>query len=137
MLQMSFTTLHLIVPYYLFQLSFVRIFLTYALCDAFWSLYLMLVFQASHVNDEVMWPKPDSDQQLQDWAVLQIESSMDFAHGSWLTTFLVGSLNYQAVHHLFPHVRLRVWFDILILTLARIDLAVLLPCSCTNRSRDM
>jgi hypothetical protein len=32
---------------------------------------------------------------------------MDFAHGSWLTTFMTGSLNYQAVHHLFPYVRSR------------------------------
>jgi len=84
-----------------------RIMLTYACCDGFWSLYLMLVFQASHVNDEVSWPQPDKDEQLQDWAICQIESSMDFAHGSWLTTFLVGSLNYQAVHHLFPHVGLQ------------------------------
>lgn len=66
----------------------------------------MLVFQASHVNDEVTWPMPDKNGggEMPDWAKLQIEASMDFAHGSWWTTFLVGGLNYQAVHHLFPHV---------------------------------
>ncbi len=95
---------HIIIPYNILGFSLLRIFLTYAVCDAFWSLYLMLVFQVSHVNDEVTWPKPDKDQQMKDWAKLQIEASMDFAHGSWFTTFLVGSLNYQAVHHLFPHV---------------------------------
>lgn len=35
---------------------------------------------------------------------VQVEASMDFAHGDWLTTFMTGSLNYQAVHHLFPYV---------------------------------
>ncbi len=102
--QVSFVMLHVIIPYNILSFSLLRVFFTYAVCDAFWSLYLMLVFQVSHVNDEVTWPKPDKDQQMQDWAKLQIEASMDFAHGSWFTTFLVGSLNYQAVHHLFPHV---------------------------------
>jgi fatty acid desaturase len=64
----------------------------------------MLVFQSSHVNDEVTWSLSSQNAALRDWAILQIESSMDFAHGNWWTTFLTGSLNYQAVHHLFPHV---------------------------------
>ena len=100
----SFLTLHILIPSTLLSHSLPRIIALYALCDAFWSLYLMLVFQASHVNDEVAWPKADAQSQMDDWAKLQIESSMDFAHGSTLTTFLVGSLNYQAVHHLFPHI---------------------------------
>jgi hypothetical protein len=29
---------------------------------------------------------------------------MDFAHGSWLTTFMTDSLNCQAVHRLLPYV---------------------------------
>ncbi|KAF8862664.1 fatty acid/sphingolipid desaturase [Acephala macrosclerotiorum] len=101
---LSFVLLRLVIPCYFLKFSLLRIFLTYACCNNFWSLYLTFVFQASHVTDEVTWPKPDSGNQMQDWAKLQIESSMDFAHGSWFTTFMVGSLNYQAVHHLLPYV---------------------------------
>lgn len=34
----------------------------------------------------------------------QVKSSVDYAHGNWLTTFLCGALNYQVTHHLFPTV---------------------------------
>ncbi|KIW04648.1 uncharacterized protein PV09_04393 [Verruconis gallopava] len=76
--------------------------------DLFWSIYLTLIFQASHVNNEVAWPNPSNanveDWKQSDWAALQIESSLDFAHGDFWTTFMCGSLNYQAVHHLFPYI---------------------------------
>ncbi len=39
-----------------------------------------------------------------DWAKLQVMTAIDYAHGSWLTTFLSGALNHQVVHHLFPHI---------------------------------
>jgi hypothetical protein len=28
----------------------------------------MLVFQGNHVNDEVTWPQPDKNNQMEDWA---------------------------------------------------------------------
>jgi hypothetical protein len=28
----------------------------------------MLVFQGNHVNDEVAWPQPDENNQMEDWA---------------------------------------------------------------------
>lgn len=34
----------------------------------------------------------------------QVKSSVDYAHGNWLTTFMCGALNYQVTHHLFPTV---------------------------------
>ena len=39
-----------------------------------------------------------------DWAKLQVMTTIDYAHGSWLTTFLSGALNHQVVHHLFPNI---------------------------------
>jgi hypothetical protein len=60
--------IRIVIPHYILQFSLLRIFLTYVCCNSFWSLYLLLVFQASHVNDEVVWPKPDKDNQMEDWA---------------------------------------------------------------------
>jgi len=39
-----------------------------------------------------------------DWAVMQIVTTIDYAHGSWWTTKLTGALNHQAVHHLLPEI---------------------------------
>jgi fatty acid desaturase len=39
-----------------------------------------------------------------DWAEMQVRTSLDYAHDSWITTILSGGLNFQVVHHLFPFV---------------------------------
>lgn len=134
-------THHLIVPYHFLKFSLVRIMLLHTCSDIVWSLYLMLVFQASHVNDDVEWPKPDQNNQLhKDWAVLQVESSMDFAHGDFLTTILTGSLNYQSVHHLFPQVSylmMSIIFCVETKLRCNIDLTVLLSWNRTDYQRHM
>jgi fatty acid desaturase len=66
---------------------------------------LALIFQANHVVSEVQWPQPNALGVMEeDWAKMQVETAQDYAHGSWLTSVLTGGLNYQVVHHLFPHV---------------------------------
>ncbi|KAJ4386840.1 hypothetical protein N0V93_009738 [Gnomoniopsis smithogilvyi] len=103
---LSALTQRVLVPYFVLGMDGYRLWWLNVLIDGAWSLYLMLIFQLSHVNDDVAWPVPDADTGVfgKEWAVLQIEASMDFAHGDLVTTCLTGSLNYQAVHHLFPHV---------------------------------
>jgi len=39
-----------------------------------------------------------------DWAEMQIKTTVDYAHGSYWTTFFTGGLNYQVTHHLFPYI---------------------------------
>lgn len=36
------------------------------------------------------------------WAAVQVKTSVDYGHNSWLTAFWTGALNYQIEHHLFP-----------------------------------
>jgi linoleoyl-CoA desaturase len=36
------------------------------------------------------------------WAVHQVETTVDFARGSRVLTWLLGGLNFQIEHHLFP-----------------------------------
>ena len=38
------------------------------------------------------------------WAVHQMKTTSDFAPGNKLITWLVGGLNYQVEHHLFPNI---------------------------------
>lgn len=117
-----------IVPYFVLGLSAYRVWWLNVVIDAAWSLYLMLIFQLSHVNDDVAWPLPDASTGVfgKEWAVLQVEASMDFGHGDVLTTALTGSLNYQAVHHLFPHVN-QIYYP---------DLAVIVKDLCSELGVD-
>ncbi len=55
---------------------------------------------------QAKWPRMDPKTGFvnQDWAILQLQTTMDYGHGNMLTTALTGALNYQVVHHLFPYV---------------------------------
>jgi linoleoyl-CoA desaturase len=67
---------------------------------------LSLIFQVAHCVDDASFPLPETATGLIDrpWAILQVESTVDFARKSRLATWLLGGLNYQVEHHLFPRV---------------------------------
>ncbi|CAG8695833.1 11289_t:CDS:2, partial [Acaulospora morrowiae] len=82
-----------------------KVFTLCAIADAISSYWLSLTFQANHVVEEVEWPLPDESGLIQkDWAEMQIVTTQDYAHDSYLCTSVVGSLNFQAVHHIFPQI---------------------------------
>lgn len=71
--------------------------------------FLAFNFQVSHVSTECDFPNGDvgdenASEIPDEWAVSQVKSSLDYAHGAWWTTFFAGALNYQTVHHLFPSI---------------------------------
>ncbi len=47
---------------------------------------------------------PEHKQWDIEWAALQVRTSVDYKHNSWLMAFMCGALNYQTEHHLFPSV---------------------------------
>jgi linoleoyl-CoA desaturase len=65
-----------------------------------------LVFQLAHVVDDAEFPTPDptSHRMEQDWAVHQVQTTVDFARDSRVLTWFLGGLNFQVEHHLFPKV---------------------------------
>ncbi|MCB0429960.1 MAG: acyl-CoA desaturase, partial [Flavobacteriales bacterium] len=68
-------------------------------------LVLSIVFQLAHVVEQAQFPIPGDENELtRSWAVHQMYTTADFATGSKLVTFLVGGLNFQVEHHLFPKV---------------------------------
>jgi fatty acid desaturase len=83
-----------------------RALLTWLVSDFFMSYTLAFVFQVNHIVSQCAWPTvdPKSNTVEMDWAEMQVRTTMDYAHGSWLTTFCTGALNYQVTHHLFPNV---------------------------------
>lgn len=67
---------------------------------------MLKLVQVSHISTSCEYHCDDQVSQCipEEWAVSQIKSSVDYAHGSWLTTFMSGALNYQVTHHLFPSI---------------------------------
>ena len=76
---------------------------SFIISDLTTSYYLAFSFQANHVTEscEVIESKPLIND---DWVNHQLRTTQDYAHTDASTTFLVGALNYQAIHHIAPDV---------------------------------
>lgn len=67
---------------------------------------LAVVFQLAHCLGEAEFPDPiaapgGGERMETEWAVHQVQSTVDFARGNRVLSWLLGGLNYQIEHHLF------------------------------------
>ena len=68
-------------------------------------LYLTMVFQLAHVVEgPEQHHMPEDGRVENSWAVHQLSTTANFANGSKIVTWLVGGLNFQVEHHLFPNI---------------------------------
>jgi len=67
---------------------------------------LSVVFQLAHCVEEAEFPMPQpATERIESaWAVHQVHTTVDFARRNRLLAWLVGGLNYQIEHHLFPQI---------------------------------
>src|SRR5690606_14511849 len=65
---------------------------------------LATVFQLAHVVDGTEFKTVDESRVEEEWMVHQIQSTANFATRSKVLTWLLGGLNFQVEHHLFPKV---------------------------------
>src|SRR5262249_11376721 len=80
--------------------------LVYATASFVQGVALSIVFQLAHCVEEAAFPLPRTDTGRMEtaWAVHQVETTVDFARGSWLLSWFIGGLNFQVEHHLFPQI---------------------------------
>ncbi|MGH7310105.1 MAG: fatty acid desaturase family protein, partial [Candidatus Rokuibacteriota bacterium] len=67
---------------------------------------LSVVFQAAHCVEEAAFPPVQgrSPRVASAWAVHQAETTVNFARRSRVAAWLLGGLNFQIEHHLFPRI---------------------------------
>jgi linoleoyl-CoA desaturase len=67
--------------------------------------FLSVVFQLAHSLEETEFPLPTEANKLEDeWAVHQLRTTANFATNNKILSWLVGGLNFQVEHHLFPNI---------------------------------
>lgn len=68
-------------------------------------LLISLIFQLAHVMPDMRFPQADHNNQIdQNWYVHQLENTSNFSPKSTWLSWLIGGLNYQIEHHLFPNI---------------------------------
>ncbi|WP_449427511.1 fatty acid desaturase family protein [Rhodanobacter umsongensis] len=102
--KLAFLTLAFGLPLAFHSIGAVLLF--YTMTAAVAGILLALVFQMAHVVEEAAFPVPREGGQLMDtpWAIHQLETTVDFARGNRVLGWLIGGLNFQVEHHLFPRI---------------------------------
>lgn len=69
-------------------------------------LAISIVFQLAHTVEHTEFPVPDeiTGKVENDWAIHQIATTANFATNNKVISWLVGGLNFQIEHHLFPRI---------------------------------
>jgi linoleoyl-CoA desaturase len=68
---------------------------------------LAIVFQLAHVVERIGFEfvSPEQTKRIEhEWAIHQLQTTSDFSPSSPLLSWLLGGLNYQVEHHLFPRI---------------------------------
>lgn len=93
--------LFIIIPYLYFQ-SILFVAIGYFLFMMTIGLFLAITFQLAHVTGDQVFPISYS--RKDDWALLQLSTTSNFANHNSLLTWFLGGLNFQIEHHLFPSI---------------------------------
>ncbi len=98
-------TIFIVIP--IVQLGFLNWLIGYFLMAFVCGVVLSVVFQLAHIVEDAHFFAPNNDGLTvveAEWAVYQLNTTVDFAPNSKFYTWLLGGLNFQVVHHLFPKI---------------------------------
>ena len=95
---------YLVLPIYM--VGFLPWLTGFLLSTAIAGFVLSMVFQLAHTVEDAAFPVPHAvTSKLDDeWAIHQVRTTANFATDNKLVSWLVGGLNFQIEHHLFPKI---------------------------------
>ena len=85
-------------PSYIIVLAFLSMHFVTGTC-------ISLVFQTAHILSETSFPQPDEKGLIKsEWITHQLATTSNYAPKSRMFSWLIGGLNFQVEHHLFPNI---------------------------------
>ncbi len=102
--KVTFFTLAFVIPLLFHSVGTVLLF--YAVAAVALGILLSIVFQLAHAVEQAEFPlpRPDTGRIDNAWAIHQVETTVDFARRNRVVAWLLGGLNFQIEHHLFPRI---------------------------------
>lgn len=87
------------------KIGFIKWMVGFLIISMFAGLVLSMVFQLAHTVEETAFPLPVAPNNIEnEWAIHQVQTTANFATKNKLVCWLVGGLNFQIEHHLFPKI---------------------------------
>jgi len=103
--KVAYYSLFLVVPLLTIPVAWYWILAGFLIMHFTSGLVLSSIFQSAHVVQSSEYPVPNKNGELNNnWAVHQLYTTCDYAPKSTIFSWLVGGLNYQIEHHLFPNI---------------------------------
>jgi linoleoyl-CoA desaturase len=88
-----------------FGLPFWEVLVGFLVMHLVGGIILTVVFQLAHTVEETTFPLPNEQGIIQnEWAIHQMETTVNFSRRNRLLSWYVGGLNFQVEHHLFPKI---------------------------------
>ncbi len=98
--------LFMVVALPIYLLGFLKWLTGFLLISMLTGLLISIVFQLAHTVEHTEFPLPaeDSGKIENEWAIHQVATTANFATDNKIISWLVGGLNFQIEHHLFPKI---------------------------------
>lgn len=97
--------LFMVLPIAIIPVAWYHVVIGFLIMHFITGLALALIFQPAHVVEDSRFFSPSQDMRIENnWAIHQMQTTSNFAHGSRLFSWFIGGLNYQIEHHLFPNI---------------------------------
>lgn len=95
----------LVLPLLLIDLPWWHVLIGYFVMHYICGLVLAFIFQLAHVIEETDFYDADKDSSVENnWAIHQMKTTANFANNNRILSWLIGGLNFQVEHHLFPNI---------------------------------
>ncbi|HMR47385.1 MAG TPA: acyl-CoA desaturase [Bacteroidia bacterium] len=90
----------------IYNVGLIDTLLGYGLMVAVTGITIAVVFQLAHVVEDMPFVSPEGDVMKieSEWAVHQLQTTTNFATKNKFISWLLGGLNFQVEHHLFPRI---------------------------------
>ena len=99
-----YVTIYMVIP--ILMVGFAKAVIGFWVVAFVCGLSIAVVFQLAHVVEGTTFPEPsqESNKIEQEWAIHQVNTTANFSTKSRIISWLLGGLNFQVEHHLFPRI---------------------------------
>lgn len=92
------------IPYGVAHIPLAEVILGFLLMHFVAGVILTTVFQLAHTLEQTTHPMPVDGVIANDWAIHQMNTTVNFSRNNKWLSWYIGGLNYQIEHHLFPKI---------------------------------
>ncbi|WP_031526404.1 fatty acid desaturase family protein [Dyadobacter crusticola] len=104
-MKLVYFSVFFLIPTLVFNIPFLQILAGFLLMHFTAGLVLTVIFQLAHSVEGTQHPLPNESGVIEkDWAIHQLETTVNFSPGNKWLSWYIGGLNFQIEHHLFPKI---------------------------------